>query len=66
MANKQTVYIFRDEALNSEKSQELQDQWLADNHPDKGIIAGEENDTLLINEERNSLMCMEYIKYEEE
>ena len=53
MANKQTVYIFRDEALNSEKSQELQDQWLADNHPDKVIIAGEENDTLLINEENN-------------
>ena len=66
MANKHTVYIFRDEALNSEKSQELQDQWLADNHPDKVIIAGEENDTLLINEERNSLMCMEYIEYEEE
>ena len=65
MANKQTVYIFRDEALNSEKSQELQDQWLADNQPDKVIIAGEENDTLLINEENNSLMCMEYIEYEE-
>lgn len=65
MAKKQTVYIFRDEALTGEKSQELQDQWLSDNHPDKVIIAGEENDTLLINEENNSLMCMEYIEYEE-
>lgn len=63
MAKKKTVFIIRDENVTSESIEELQSTWLEENHPDKTVIGGEENDTFIVNEEDNAMMCMEYIQY---
>ena len=59
------IFIFRDKNLSAEKSDELQENWLNEFHPDKIIIGGEITDDIIINEEGDSLMCMEYIEYED-
>lgn len=59
------IYIFRDTELSAQDNENLQDQWLADNHPDKTIIGGEDNNSILVNEEEDTLICMEYIDFDE-
>lgn len=61
MAKTKTVFIIRDENTSADNIEEIQDIWLEENYPDKTIIGGEENNTLIVNEEDNALMCMEYI-----
>lgn len=60
MANTKTIYIIRDENLSKENLEELQSRWLEENYGDKTIIAGEENNTFIVNEEDTAMMCVEY------
>lgn len=61
MAKKNTIYIVRDVSVADEHFEELQSLWLEEHHPDKTIIGGEENNTFIVNEDDNAMMCMEYI-----
>ena len=58
---KKTVFIIRDENSTSDNIEELQSTWLEENYPDKTVIGGEDNGVYIVNEEDDSLMCMEYI-----
>ena len=60
MSTKQKVFIFRDIEVTQENQEELQGDWLETMYPDRIIIGGENNEVVLIDEENESLMCMEY------
>jgi hypothetical protein len=62
---KKNIFIFRDENISLEKQEELQDEWLSENHPDKTIIEGEDGSSILLNEEAEALICMEYVDFVE-
>ena len=64
MAKKNKIFIIRDENVTADNIEEMQSTWLEENHPDKTIIGGEENNTFIVNEEDNAMMCMEFIKYD--
>lgn len=55
-----TVFIIRDKEQNEENYEEIQSNWLDENHPDKTVIAGEGTGVFLVNEEDDTIMCMEY------
>lgn len=65
MSNKKVISIFRTEDISLSKEEELQDEWLSNNHPDKTLIGGEDGSCILLNEEADTLMCMEYIDFNE-
>lgn len=54
------IFIHRNEIDSLTKTEELQDEWLSSNHPDKTMVAGEDNTSIILNEESDSLICMEY------
>lgn len=58
------ITIFRNETNSSVKSEELLDEFLSTNHPDKTMIGGEDNNSILLNEEGDILLCMEYVELE--
>lgn len=58
--NTNKLFIYRTENSSANKTEELQDEWLSANHPDKTLIGGEDNTSIILNEESNTLICMEY------
>lgn len=62
---KRNIFIYRDITHALENSEEQQNAWMDENHPDKIVIGGEASDDVIINEEGDSLMCMEYVEYTE-
>lgn len=61
MASRNTVFIYQSEDLTQEQYEILQETYLSEYEADKLIIKGETEGVLLVNEEDNSLMCMEYV-----
>lgn len=58
------ITIFRTEDNSLAKNEELIDEFLSNYHPDKTMIGGEDNTSILVNEEGDTLLCMEYIELE--
>lgn len=59
------VFIYRDENRSLEKQEQILDSWMQANESDKILIFTEDNNGFLTNEEKDSVMVMEYVDYED-
>ena len=59
------VFIYRDENRSLEKQEQILDNWMQANESDKILIFTEDNNGFLTNEEKDSVMVMEYVDYED-
>lgn len=59
------VFIYRDENRSLEKQEQILDSWMQANESDKILIFTEDNNGFLTNEEKDSVMVMEYVDYKD-
>lgn len=59
------VFIYREENRSLEKQEQILDSWMQANESDKILIFTEDNNGFLTNEEKDSVMVMEYVDYED-
>lgn len=59
------VFIYRDENRSLEKQEQILDSWMQANESDKILVFTEDNNGFLTNEEKDSVMVMEYVDYED-
>jgi hypothetical protein len=59
------VFIYREENRSLEKQEQILDNWMQANESDKILIFTEDNNGFLTNEEKDSVMVMEYVDYED-
>lgn len=59
------VFIYRDENRSLEKQEQILDNWMQANESDKILVFTEDNNGFLTNEEKDSVIVMEYVDYED-
>lgn len=59
------VFIYREETRSLEKQEQMLDSWMQANESDKILVFTEDNNGFLTNEEKDSVMVMEYVDYKE-
>jgi hypothetical protein len=59
------VFIYREENRSLEKQEQILDNWMQANESDKILIFTEDNNGFLTNEEKDSVIVMEYVDYED-
>lgn len=59
------VFIYREENRSLEKQEQILDNWMQANESDKILVFTEDNNGFLTNEEKDSVMVMEYVNYED-
>lgn len=59
------VFIYREETRSLEKQEQILDSWMQANESDKILVFTEDNNGFLTNEEKDSVMVMEYVDYKE-
>jgi hypothetical protein len=59
------VFIYREENRSLEKQEQILDNWMQANESDKILVFTEDNNGFLTNEEKDSVMVMEYVDYED-
>ena len=59
------VFIYREENRSLEKQEQILDNWMQANESDKILVFTEDNNGFLTNEEKDSVMVMEYVDYKD-
>jgi hypothetical protein len=59
------VFIYREENRSLEKQEQILDNWMQANESDKILVFTEDNNGFLTNEEKDSVIVMEYVDYED-